>query len=416
MAITQVRALINGQWHTLTYNEATRRYEASLTLTGTSFHEPGGYFNVTVEATNDTGTTVTTDGGNIPGLRLTLRETDKPVLTLISPPEGYVTTKTPLITLTAMDGAAGSGVDTSTLSVLADGAAVAAEAIGITGGYQIMATPPALSEGRHTVTVAVSDYDGNEAALSLAYIVDTVPPVLTAQATDMRTVVDVDSTVISGYTNDVTAPPVTVSVTRGGADMGTVFIGPDGKFDHPVPLEIGLNEIAVTATDGAGLSTTLIVPVIRLITDRTEKDIAKVSALLEKGLANWTAEEAAWFRRHILRGSYDYTDFNRVNTAMAYLSDKFGRVGYLTPYRPNGPWAKEDAAQPGTTQAYLDNVRRMRAVLTLPEYAPNVPADMAGFLWWEANNIEIILVELDAALKLPWRQAWGSGEIGCGEV
>ena len=46
MALTQIRAQINGQWYTLSWNETTRKYDAELTLVGTSMRENGGYFNV----------------------------------------------------------------------------------------------------------------------------------------------------------------------------------------------------------------------------------------------------------------------------------------------------------------------------------------------------------------------------------
>ena len=56
MAIKQVRAQVNGQWHTLTLNPRNGRYEASITAPGaTSFNQPGGYYDVTVEAENTAG-------------------------------------------------------------------------------------------------------------------------------------------------------------------------------------------------------------------------------------------------------------------------------------------------------------------------------------------------------------------------
>ena len=111
MAITQVRAQFNGQWYTLTYNEDARAYQTAITPDTFSGGQPDGYYDVTVEATNDSGVVVTTDGGNLPGLRLVVRETIPPILTLVSPEAGYVTTNTPAVTWTAQDNAGGSGID-----------------------------------------------------------------------------------------------------------------------------------------------------------------------------------------------------------------------------------------------------------------------------------------------------------------
>ena len=62
MAITQVRAQFNGQWYTLTYNEDARAYQTAITPDTFSGGQPDGYYDVTVEATNDSGVVVTTDG------------------------------------------------------------------------------------------------------------------------------------------------------------------------------------------------------------------------------------------------------------------------------------------------------------------------------------------------------------------
>ena len=112
MAITQVRAQFNGQWYMLTYNEDARAYQTTITPDTFSGGQPDGYYDVTVEATNDSGVVVTTDGDNLLGLRLVVRETIQPILTLVSPEAGYVTTNTPAVTWTAQDNDGGSGYGT----------------------------------------------------------------------------------------------------------------------------------------------------------------------------------------------------------------------------------------------------------------------------------------------------------------
>ena len=93
MAISQVRAKVNGTWYTLTLNSSTGKYEASITAPGaTSHNQSGGYYNVTVEATNTAGTKGTADGSTLTGLRLVVRERVAPVITILSPSSGaYVT-------------------------------------------------------------------------------------------------------------------------------------------------------------------------------------------------------------------------------------------------------------------------------------------------------------------------------------
>lgn len=52
MAVKTVRAKVNGTWHNLTYNSASGKWEGRITAPGaTSYHQPGGYYNMEIEAT-----------------------------------------------------------------------------------------------------------------------------------------------------------------------------------------------------------------------------------------------------------------------------------------------------------------------------------------------------------------------------
>ena len=261
MAITQVRAQFNGQWYMLTYNEDARAYQTTITPDTFSGGQPDGYYDVTVEATNDSGVVVTTDGDNLLGLRLVVRETIQPILTLVSPEAGYVTTNTPAVTWTAQDNDGGSGIDPDSAMVKLDGKAVPAEQVSVTAGaggtYTITYTPgAALAEGPHTVQAGISDNDGNTATMEANYIVDTVPPALSALLPFEEVVVDPYTVTITGQTNDATAPPVTMTVMDNGAVAGHPTVGPDGRFSFLLNLEVGENNVTVVAKDGAGLTTT----------------------------------------------------------------------------------------------------------------------------------------------------------------
>ena len=191
MAIQSVQAYLNGTWYTLNYNSATGRYEATLTAPGTtSWHQPGNVYALKVKATNTAGTTVevdTTDPivGN--ALKLRVKETIKPTITITSPGAGsYVTNNKQPIVFQLRDEAGGSGINLATLQLKVDGGtAVESGSPGmvcnaVTNGYDCTYTPQtALSDGSHTVTINVSDNDGNAATqVSRTYIIDTVPPTL----------------------------------------------------------------------------------------------------------------------------------------------------------------------------------------------------------------------------------------------
>lgn len=264
MAIKTVQAIINGQTYNLTKNASTGKWEATLTAPGkTSYNLTGGYYNVTVKATNDAGTTGTADAATLNGLKLVVKETVAPVITIVSPSEGaYVSNSKQPVVFTVVDEADGSGVDLSTLVVKQDGTAVASSAITstpITNGYQVTYTPAAaLSDGSHTVTINCKDHDGNSAVQkSTTYKVDTVPPVLNITAPVAGLVTASSALTIAGTTNDATSSPVTIAVKLNGVDQGAVSVAANGSFTKSVTLAEGENTIVVTATDAAGQTTTV---------------------------------------------------------------------------------------------------------------------------------------------------------------
>lgn len=263
MAISQVRAQINGQWYTLTL-QANGRYEASITAPGaTSFNQPGGYYNVTVEATNTAGTAGTADASTVEGLKLYVKEKVPPVITILSPSSGaYVTNNKQPVVFTITDEAGGSGVKLDSVVVKLDGAPVSAGEVthsAISNGYSFTYTPASpLGDGSRTVTVDATDNDGNAAAQkSTTFKVDTIPPTLNVTSPTEGMVTSTAALTVSGTTNDATSSPVTVKITLNDADQGAVTVGGDGAFSKAVTLKEGANVIVVTATDAAGKSSSV---------------------------------------------------------------------------------------------------------------------------------------------------------------
>lgn len=264
MAIKTVQAVIDGQTYNLTYDSASGKYKATITAPGkTSYNQTGGYYNVTVKATNDAGTTGTADGSTLAGLKLVVKERVAPVITIVSPASGaYVSNNKQPVVFTVTDEAGGSGVDLTTLVVKQDGTAAAASTIkttAITNGYSVTYTPAAaLSDGSHTVTIAVSDHDGNAAVeQSTTYKLDTVPPTLNVTSPTDNLVTATAALTVAGTTNDATSSPVTIAVKLNGTDQGAVTVASNGSFSKQVTLAEGTNTIVVTSTDAAGQVTSI---------------------------------------------------------------------------------------------------------------------------------------------------------------
>ncbi len=256
-AIKTVIATVNGTDYTLTYNSTSGAYEASITApTKSSYNQTDHVYGVTIKATDVAGN-VATDTSKT----LRVKEKTAPVVAFTSPTSGAgLTNNKPTIKINVTD--TDSGVDISTLVLKVDGGAAITSGYtttAITNGYTVTYTPTtALSDGSHTITASVSDNDGNASTTaSITVKIDTAPPTLTLTAPTDASFVNKASCTVSGTTNDTLSSPVTVAITVGGKDAGTVTVGNDGTFSKAITLVEGANTIVVTSTDALGKSTSV---------------------------------------------------------------------------------------------------------------------------------------------------------------
>lgn len=260
MSVESVKATINGQEYTLTLNSSTGKYEATITApTKSSFNKTGGYYPVSVTATDDAGneTTVTSSDTQLgSSLRLVVKEKVAPVIAITAPTaSARLTNNKPTIKWKVTDD--DSGVAESTVSIKIDSNAAITTGFtktAITGGYEFSYTPStALADGSHTIAFNAKDNDGNAATQkTVTFVVDTVAPTLTITSPNDNIKVNQATCVVSGTTNDVTSSPVSVTINGTSVTVGT-----DGSFSKSITLNEGANTITIVATDSAGKSTTV---------------------------------------------------------------------------------------------------------------------------------------------------------------
>lgn len=267
MAIAKVRVQIDGVWTNLALKDG--KWIGTITAPAvTSYNLSSKYYPVKIEVTNDAGTVVTKDATDATlgeALRLVVKETMKPTITLVSPSNGaYVTNNKQPITFKVVDEAGGSGVDLSTVKVKVDSTTYPASSTGmtstgITNGYQFVFTPQSvLKDGNHTITISASDNDGNAAAEVIStFTIDTVPPTLTISSPTAGLITNKAALTVAGKTNDATSSPITLTMTLNGTSLGVVGVGTDGSFTKAVTLAEGTNSLVVTAKDGAGQTTSI---------------------------------------------------------------------------------------------------------------------------------------------------------------
>lgn len=113
---------------------------------------------------------------------------------------------------------------------------------------------------------------------------------------------------------------------------------------------------------------------------------------------------------------YNDSDLNRVGAAVQYVAERFAAQGYAVEVSPKTDWLEGDDPAASELETYRQNIAALRALRAVMPTTPEAPDSMAGLTYTEANDIERILLDLDALLTnaaLAWYQ---SGEIYAGEV
>lgn len=154
-----------------------------------------------------------------------------------------------------------------------------------------------------------------------------------------------------------------------------------------------------------------------LITDRTIRDVTRRNALAQKGWANMSSSERTeWLTGSAAKGSYNYTDLNRVESAVGYLNDQLLSCGYSADIHPVRAWTATDVPTIGDMARYLDNIRAIRRVLPVLGTTPSVPASMSKLTYSAANDIEEILRDVETLVNNMIASFHYCGEIYGGEI
>lgn len=152
-----------------------------------------------------------------------------------------------------------------------------------------------------------------------------------------------------------------------------------------------------------------------LIINRSQADVSRWKTFHDKGLNAMTeAELSEWLAG--MKGSYNFTDLNRVGGAMQYLSARFNSYGYSVSVSSRTNWAMTDIPRQTDMETYLADVRTLRGVVAMLDTTPQTPESMALLDWSKANNIEKILVDVEDTLNRMQAAWFYAGDLFSGEV
>lgn len=272
---TTVKAVVNGVEVTLEKNSSTGLYEATLTApASTSYKLSGHYYPVSLTVQDDAGNSATIDSNDETfgdNLKLYVKEEAAPKITPTAPTKGaYLTKALSTIRFDLADDTAGgcSGINKDSIVVKLDELVLTSQdnwnmnIVDVDDNWLSVSLTPDdefVINGEHTLTISVQDNDGNTATETVNFVIDTAAPELTVTNPEDDTIkTNQSSFTVRGKTTEATSKPVTVTITLNGADCGAVEVGEDGTFSKEITFsKQGENVIVVTATDKAGLSTSL---------------------------------------------------------------------------------------------------------------------------------------------------------------
>ena len=268
--------------------------------------------------------------------------------------------------------------------------------------------------GEHTYTV--TPYNGTQAGTGASITIFTKldTPVNLKASLDDRAVT---------LTWDAVSGAEGYKVYRDGAVVASVASTTYTDTLTP-PASVAYAVSAYAGTIQSEISQTVVVEnwegvLLTLITDRTAADVAEAKRLRDKLLAGdeLTEEESARYFAG-LRGAYNANDMNRVGAAVRYVANRLNAEGYGAYVSPKTDWQMEDVVRQSDWNKYLDEVRHLRAKLTLMRTTPQITDGMYSGLksYAEANAIEQILVDLDWMLTNIIRNYIYAGEVFGGEV
>lgn len=182
--------------------------------------------------------------------------------------------------------------------------------------------------------------------------------------------------------------------------------------------EDDIYRVSIIATNHTRLTTrfdTVIYYGLHLVTDRTQFDVDRAITLVKKEWENMTPEERSEWEIG-LKGAYNYTDLNRVQTAVRYLRDRLADVGYFLNLSDAKTWTEKDVPTQAEMAEYLADIKAIRGVFTLLTTTPPAPDTMMGLTYIKANNIEQILLDVDKLLSNVIANFVYSGDIFGGEL
>lgn len=156
-------------------------------------------------------------------------------------------------------------------------------------------------------------------------------------------------------------------------------------------------------------------PTEELVFDRTQQDVDRMVEMLKLTYEKLSEEQKAEWDSHRSKGSWNYTDANRVSVYINYLIEWLNSVGY---YITDGTlvydsWKSSDNFYTDSLQRIIDALNKLIGYI---DSSISKFGYVTSFNYTYANELERVLAQLYEFSLNHERSLFYCGEVYCGEV
>ena len=259
--ITRAYAKYKGQQYNASYSSETQKWSVDIPSgSESSYSESNHTYPIELHAFDAAGNETimyATDDTYSDQLNIRVLEKTKPTATIVSPTQDSVLGSATQDIKMELSDAGGSGLNMASVVFKVNNAQVTQGVSWSDSGSKKVCTYRAtnLSDGSNSVSLQVSDNDGNVSDIAtVSFVISTQAPTLNVTSPTDNLLTNSNKVTVSGTaaagSDAVTLAEVTINSEK-------VSVGEGGAFSKEITLNEGANTITVIAKDNLGKTTTV---------------------------------------------------------------------------------------------------------------------------------------------------------------
>lgn len=261
--VKQAYVMFNGQKTIATYDPETDLWAVELTAPGeSSWGQPNHVYLIEIYAEDLAGNTAFITSTNPTygdQLKIRVLEKTEPVVTFSKPTQNAVLGSSEQEIKGVFYDLGGSGINESSIKlsvndIIVEDWSFVEKPESDQGNYEIRYIATGLSDGYNSAKLYVSDNDGNEKTASVSFVISTAAPLLEVFTPTDELITNATTVSVTGIASPSSEYTSIVEVT---VNDNLATVESDGSFSYDLQLGIGENQIAVTAKDSVGKTTTI---------------------------------------------------------------------------------------------------------------------------------------------------------------